>query len=189
MKMRTFLSSGAENRNVPISLNARTSGGVPYHIRPIRPDDAERERAFINGLSPQSRYQRFMHTLREPADAFVASLVNVDYQRTMALVAVAGEGAAERIIGVARYAADNDEVCEFAVAVADDWQCRGIGTTLVPLLFEHAARVGFKMIYGTVLADNQRMIELAQWLGLTVDVPQAGEVTVRAWRRLVPAPV
>jgi hypothetical protein len=38
-----------------------------------------------------------------------------------------------------------------------------------------------------VLADNQRMIELAQWLGLTVDTPRAGDVTVRAWRRLVPA--
>ncbi|HET9475308.1 MAG TPA: GNAT family N-acetyltransferase [Steroidobacteraceae bacterium] len=163
---------------------AGTSGGVPYHIRPIRPDDAGREREFINGLSPQSRYQRFMHNLREPAEAFVQSLVNVDYRRTMALVAVTGEGATERIIGVARYAADNDETCEFAVAVADDWQCRGIGTTLVRQLFEHAAGAGFSTIYGTVLADNQRMIELAQWLGLTVDSPQAGEVTVRAWRRL-----
>jgi acetyltransferase len=156
----------------------------PFSIRPIRPDDAERERAFINGLSPQSRYQRFMHNLREPTDAFIESMVNVDYRRTMALVAVTGEGTAERIIGVARYAADTDESCEFAVAVADDWQCRGVGTTLVPLLFEHAARAGFRTIYGTVLADNHRMIELAQWLGLTVDSPKPGEVTVRAWRRL-----
>ena len=163
---------------------ARTSGGVAYHIRPIRPDDAGRERAFIDGLSPQSRYQRFMHNLREPGEAFVQSLVNVDYRRTMALVAVTGDGVAERIIGVARYAADNDETCEFAVAVADDWQCRGIGTTLVRLLFDHAARAGFSTIYGTILADNQRMIELAEWLGLTIDAPQAGETTVRAWRHL-----
>ena len=170
-KMGTLLFSAPENRNVPIS--ARTSDGIPYHIRPIRPDDAARERAFINGLSPQSRYQRFMHNLREPGDALIEKFVNVDHHRTMALVAVIGDGDQERIIGVARYAADNDESCEFAVAVADDWQCRGIGTTLVPLLFEHAARAGFKTIYGTVLADNQRMIELAQWLGLTVDPPPA----------------
>jgi len=164
-----------------------TSDGVAYCIRPIRPDDTERERAFINALSPQSRYQRFMHNLREASDALIEKFVNVDHQRTMALIAVIGDGVQERIIGVARYAADNDESCEFAVAVADDFQCRGIGTTLVPLLFEHAARAGFKTIYGTVLADNQRMIELAQWLGLTVDTPRAGDVTVRAWRRLVPA--
>lgn len=168
-------------------MNARTSDGTPYHIRPIRPDDAARERAFINGLSPESRYQRFMHNLREAGDALIEKFVNVDYHRTMALVAVIGNSDEERIIGVARYAADNDESCEFAVAVADDWQCRGVGTTLVPLLFEHAARAGFKTIYGTVLASNQRMIELAQWLGLTVDPPAAGEVTVRAWRNLSPA--
>jgi acetyltransferase len=165
-------------------LNPRTSDGVAYRIRPIRRDDAARERAFIDALSPQSRYQRFMHNLREPADAFIESLVNVDYHRTMALVAVIGEGDQQRIIGVARYAAEDDESCEFAVAVADDFQCRGVGTTLVPRLFEHAARAGFRIIYGTVLADNQRMIELAQWLGLTVDTPQAGDITVRAWRKL-----
>ena len=125
-----------------------------------------------------------MHNLREAGDALIEKFVNIDYHRTMALVAVIGKSDEERIIGVARYAADNDEACEFAVAVADDWQCRGIGTTLVPLLFEHAARAGFKTIYGTVLASNQRMIELAQWLGLTVEPPSAGEVTVRAWRRL-----
>ena len=33
-----------------------TSDGVPYRIRPIRADDAQRERDFINALSPQSRY-------------------------------------------------------------------------------------------------------------------------------------
>jgi acetyltransferase len=161
-----------------------TTDGVAYRIRPLRRDDADRERAFINALSPQSRYQRFMHHLREPSEAFIQRLVNIDQRRNMALVAVAGDGAAERIVGVARYSADNDEQCEFAVVVADDWQCRGIGTTLTPLLFDCAARAGFKTIYGTVLADNRRMIELAQWLGLTVDAPRPGEATVRAWRNL-----
>ena len=125
-----------------------------------------------------------MHALREPGETQIQNLVNVDHHRTMALVAVTGEGQTERIIGVARYAADSDTECEFAVSVADDWQCRGIGTTLVPLLFEHAAREGFETIYGRVLADNHRMIELAQWLGLTVEPASAAEHTVRAWRDL-----
>ena len=163
---------------------AHTTDGIPYRIRPIQADDAERERDFIRALSPESRYQRFMHNLREPGDALIARLVQVDYLRTMALVAVAGDGAAERIIATAQYAADNDRECEFAVVVADDWQCRGVGTTLVPLLFDYAARAGFETIYGTILADNVRMIELAQWLGLTIDTPRHGDITLRAWRRL-----
>lgn len=163
---------------------AHTADGTGFRIRPLRPDDAERERSFIRDLSEQSRYRRFMHGMREASDALIEQLLDLDYRQTMALVAVVGEGALERIIGVARYCADNDTECEFAVVIADDWQCRGIGTALTPLLFEYAAHAGFSTIYGTVLADNRRMIEFAQWLGLTVDPQRQGEPTVRVWRRI-----
>jgi acetyltransferase len=163
---------------------AHTSNGIAYGIRPIRRTDAALERAFFASLSPQSRYLRFMHCMNEPSDEFIARLVNVDYQNTMALVAVVGTGDAERFVGVARYAVDeNRRDCEFAVAVSDDWQCRGIGTTLAPLLFEYAAEAGFESIYGTVLADNRRMLELMEWLGLTIEKAD-GPTTVRATRRL-----
>ena len=164
---------------------ARLGDGTEYRIRPIRSDDAERERAFIMSLSPESRFQRLMYTVREPSAEFVAMLVNVDQHRDMALVAVIGIDSDEKIIGVARYSADADGLdCEFAVAVADEWQCRGIGTTLAKMLFEYAAREGFRSIYGTILANNQRMLELAQWLGLSVEPQVAGQATVRAIRRL-----
>lgn len=174
-------------RRLRFPIQARTCDGVRYHIRPIESADAQRERDFIAELSPSSRYQRFMHAMREPGDALIARLSNVDFHRTMALVAVTGSGDAERIIAMAQYAADDDTACEFAIVVADDWQCRGVGTTLAPVLFDYAAREGFQIIYGNVLTDNQRMIELARWLGLTVDAPRAGEYTVRAWRHLQPS--
>jgi acetyltransferase len=163
----------------------RASDGSVYHVRPIRRDDAARERAFILALSPASRFQRFMHSMREPSDELIAQLVDIDAHARMALVAVIGEHADERIIGVARYAADPDgRDCEFGVAVADDWQCRGIGTTLARLLFDYAQREGFRAIYGNVLADNRRMLELAEWLGLEIGMAVAGQATVRAARRL-----
>jgi acetyltransferase len=164
---------------------ARTPGGLDYRIRPIRKDDAARERAFILGLSPASRFQRLMYTLREPSDDFIAHLVDVDQHRNMALVATTGDGDAEHFIGVARYAADESgRDCEFAVAVSDDWQCRGIGSTLTQFLFDYAREKGFRTIFGTVLADNRRMIELAEWLGLTVEAQVPGQPTVRVARRL-----
>jgi len=164
---------------------ARTPGGLAYRIRPIRKDDATREREFILGLSPASRFQRLMYTLREPSDDFIAHLVDVDQHRNMALVATTGDGDGERFIGVARYAADGSGTdCEFAVAVSDEWQCRGIGSTLTKLLFEYARTQGFRSIYGHVLADNQRMIELAEWLGLTVEPQVPGQPTLRVARRL-----
>ena len=162
-----------------------SSDGVAYRVRPITRDDAARERAFILALSPESRFQRFMHCIREPSDELIALLVDVDAHARMALVAVTGTAADEQIIGVARYAADPDERdCEFGVAVADAWQCRGVGTTLARLLFEYAAREGFRTIYGNVLASNRRMLELAEWLGLTVEAAAPGQTSVRAARRL-----
>jgi acetyltransferase len=163
----------------------RTTDGTEYRVRPIRKDDAQRERDFILGLSPESRFLRFMHSMREPSEALIAHLVDVDPHARMALVAVLGPPAAERIIGVARYAADPDgRDCEFAVTVGDAWQCRGIGTTLTRLLFDYATREGFRTIYGHVLASNQRMLELAELLGLVVEPPLPGESTARAARRL-----
>ena len=163
----------------------RTCDGVEYHVRPIRKDDATREREFILSLAPESRFQRFMHAIREPSEELVAHLVDIDSHSRMALLALIGTPPAERIVGVARYAADADgKDCEFAIAVADDWQCRGIGTTLSRLLFEHAAHEGFRNIYGHVLNDNQRMIELAESLGLRIEAAIPGQSTIRATRRL-----
>ena len=165
-------------------VHARTCDGIGYLVRPITPADLEKERDFIRRMSPESRYYRFQHSMVEPSPRALRDLVCVDGRRSMALVATIDQ-AGERIIGVARYAADaSGKACEFAVAVADDWQCRGIGTTLMPLLFEYAKQQGFEVIYGIILADNQRMIELAEWQGLTVDPPAPGSDTVRAWRRL-----
>jgi acetyltransferase len=148
----------------------RTLDGVPYHIRPIHPDDAERERAFIRELSDESRHNRFMHAFREAPTALIDRFVHVDQDRTMALVALTGSGADERIIGVARYAMTDETAreCEFAVTVADAWQGRGIGTTLARALFEHARTRGFRRIYGTILMSNTRMQALARYLGLSM---------------------
>ena len=148
---------------------AITRDGVPYRIRPIRTEDAQREGDFIRGLSEESRYSRLMYALREPSPAFINRLVHVDYRRTMAFVAVAGTTYDEQFIGVARYAADpTGSACEFAVVIADSWQSRGIGTTLTRLLFEYAKSQGFTRMYGAILAGNQRMIDLARWLGLEI---------------------
>jgi acetyltransferase len=166
-------------------LIEHASDGTDYRVRPMRKDDAALEREFILALSAESRFQRFMHGMNEPSDELIARLLDVDSHGRVALVAVIGAPPDEHIIGVARYAADADgRDCEFGVAVADAWQCRGVGTTLTRLLFDYAAREGFRSIYGNVLAGNQRMLELAEWLGLVIEPPVPGQSTVRASRRL-----
>lgn len=109
---------------------------------------------------------RMMYSLRDPTETFVDRLVNVDYRTTMAFVAVIGEGADERIIGVSRYAMDGASRAEFAVAVMDEWQARGVGMILSEILFEYAQNRGVQSVHATMLAANAHMIELAHGLGM-----------------------
>ena len=162
---------------------ARTRDGVEYRIRPIRADDRERDRAFIAGLSTQSRYSRMMGLMREPSAELLDRLVRVDYRREMALVAVVGEGPRESIIAVARYGG-NPAYCEFGVAVADEWQGRGIGTQVSALLFGYAKTNGVRRMYAILQADNKRMLKLADDLRMSVRRSSEDNAIVEAWRTL-----
>jgi acetyltransferase len=146
---------------------ATTRDGVSFRVRPIRPDDEDRERRFIVGLSPESRYRRMMNAMKELPPELLQRFVHIDYQHDMAFVALTGDPPDEEIIGVARYAQDrHGPDYEFAVAVADAWQARGIGATLMGLLFEYAHARGVHRLHGEILADNAKMIDLAHWLGM-----------------------
>ena len=147
----------------------RTPDGVAVTIRPIRPDDAEVLRDFMKALSPQSRYFRFMSTLRELTPTMLARLTRVDYRREMALIAVVGERGRERPVGVGRYFADPEvESGEFALAIADDWQRRGLGRHLLAKLVEIARARGLTTLSGNIMAANRPMLALAQALGFEI---------------------
>jgi acetyltransferase len=153
-----------------LSLTAHTVDGVAYDIRPICAEDAGREREFICALSVESRYNRLMYTVREPSEEFIDRMVHIDYQQAMAFVAVIGDGQAQRIIGVARYAAaPGSSGCEFAIAIADEWQSRGVGTAIARHLFDYARARGIHHLDARILATNSRMLDLASWLGFTTD--------------------
>ncbi|OGA96464.1 MAG: GNAT family N-acetyltransferase [Betaproteobacteria bacterium RIFCSPLOWO2_12_FULL_66_14] len=141
--------------------------------RPIRPEDAQLEVEFVRELSPESRYFRFMNTLRELTPQMLVRFTQIDYDREMALIAVLEREGREREIGVARYAANPDgETCEFAVVVADDWKRRGVGRKLMNQLIDVARARGFKAMVGHVLASNESMARLAAALGFTLsEVP------------------
>lgn len=156
----------AHNYPCECERRASTRDGTEYLIRPIVPEDAEREIAFVRSLSAESRYRRLMYALRDPSRDMVEPYVNVDYDRRMALVALYGAPGRQRIIGVARYARDDDGAAhEFAVVVTDEWQGRGVGTKLLEALFEYARGHGVRRLYGQVLQDNLPMLSLARKVG------------------------
>jgi acetyltransferase len=145
-------------------LSLRDGTRVP--VRPIRPEDAERERKFVTGLSDQSRYLRFMQHLPALTPQMLARFTQVDYDRELALVALERARGKEKIVAVARYVGNPDrESAEFAIVVADAWQGRGLGRALMQLLITHAKRRGFARLVGNVLAINTTMLDMVAKLG------------------------
>jgi len=151
-------------------LRLRDGSTVP--VRPIKPGDEALETRFVNGLSQDSRYQRFLNQMKELPPPLLARFTHIDYDREMALVALAPEGG--EFIGVARYApnAGGDgsgfappTSAEFAVTVADAWQGRGLGHALLEKLITCARAAGYAALDGIILADNGHMLELVTHLG------------------------
>jgi acetyltransferase len=139
-------------------------------IRPIRPEDAEMEQEFVKAMSDESRYYRFMDTLRELTQTMLVRFTQIDYDREMALVAtVPDEEGKETQIGVARYVVNPDgESVEFALAVGDNWQKCGVGRKLMTALIDCARQKGYRAVVGDVLSTNSKMFRLMTSLGFSI---------------------
>jgi len=135
-------------------------------IRPIRPSDVAGNAAFIEGLSPPSKHFLFLGGISRLSDEELRHLCDPDQAHDMAYVALAGSGAEERQVGVCRYAgADPVHGAEISVAVADDWQHKGLGKLMLTHLIDYARTHGVKRLYSMDSASNDRMRKLARHIG------------------------
>ena len=140
---------------------------------------------FVASLSEQTRYFRFFYRLHQLTPAMLARFTQVDYDREVALLALARgpvrSPTGEMIVGISRYIANHDgESAEFAVVVADAWQGRGIGRMLMERIIACAKKRGFKRLEGIVLRANQGMLKFSEQLGFEVrdDPNEPEQVTV-----------
>src|SRR5262245_48001996 len=125
-----------------------TDDGRRITLRPVLPQDAVLLQDYVQSLSSEARYMRFMRGLRELSPGMLTELTSVDYQMHVALIATVAIDGVETIIAEAHYVADEQDAlaCEFALSVADDWQRRGLGVMLVERLARDAAAAGFRRI-------------------------------------------
>jgi acetyltransferase len=160
--------------------------GITLTVRPIRPEDAQIEQAFVRGLSDESRYFRFMQAVHELTQEMLVRFTQIDYDREMALIAVVETDAGKELqVAVARYTAYPDRrSCEFAIVVADDWQGRGIGTHLMHSLMQVAKSRGIDLMEGEIIAGNTHMLGLMDRLGFKVHPNPEDEGVVDASRAL-----
>lgn len=164
--MSTLSSQGPSPDHAQTSWTDTLRDGSSVLIRPISKQDKDLERAFIEGLTRQSRRYRFLCSVATPSEEMVEELTDIDHTHEVAFVAVVQEGGHERIVGVSRYAAGTDgQDCESAVTVEEDWQNKGLGSTLMHHLVETARARGIRRMYSIDSAENGHMNDLAHHLG------------------------
>ncbi|MGH2941630.1 MAG: GNAT family N-acetyltransferase [Solirubrobacteraceae bacterium] len=154
--------------------------GSTVHVRAVGPSDVEPLAAFLDGLSAQARWFRF---LGGGVDAGRAARALVE--SGVGLLATAGPGGA--IVAHACYVPEAADRAEVAFAVGDAWQGRGIATLLLGQLAELADAAGYATLTATVHPTNHRMLQVFRDSGFAIEVSsEPGELHVRMPSRLGP---
>ncbi|MBV8120733.1 MAG: GNAT family N-acetyltransferase, partial [Alphaproteobacteria bacterium] len=159
-----------------LEATERLRDGTVVRLRPIRPEDEPLLQDLASHMSPQDLRLRFFTAMKGLSHQLAARLTQIDYDREMALIALAAD--ADQALGVSRFAADPDNLrAEYAVEVRSDWKGRGLGYLLMTRLIEVAHRRGIGELIGEVLRENAAMLQMCRALGFTISAdPQDPEL-------------
>ena len=154
----------------------RLPDGAPILIRPIRPDDKRLLEQGLRQLSDESVQRRFLTPKRSFSRAELRYLTEVDGRDHVALVAEYPGDPVRRLIAVARFVRlhDDHEAAEAAIVVCDDWQGRGVGSTLAEELAHTARGYGVRRFTATMAADNVPAHRLMEKLTSHLEEHHAG---------------
>lgn len=153
------------------------SDGSPIMIRPIRHNESEMIKEFSRHLSAELKHINYMENFYELPTKRLTKITQVDYIKTMTLIATYSENEKEIVIGMVHYIADDNENCEFDMIVTDDWQNKGLGTLLTETLIKCAKSNGIKSIKLIILASNVDGLMLAKRFGFLIS--NSDEPTVK----------
>jgi acetyltransferase len=143
--------------------------GTNVILRPIKPEDEGMMIELFKTFSDTTILFRFFHILKSMSHEQIARYTQIDYDREMAIVAVEERPEKDRILGVGRLTYyPNLESSEFSVVVGDPWQRKGLGAKLLQVCIDVAKEKGVRLLWGDIMAENERMIRLCKKLGFNV---------------------
>lgn len=155
---------------------ATLADGKLIKIRPIRPEDEPQVVKFCTGLSPESVYFRWFHSISYQSlisHERLARICFVDYDQEIALVASYHDRNTDEreILAIARLSRvhGNTEEAELGLLVKDTYQRQGLGTLLGKNLIKIAEKEGIKSIIADILPNNLGMQNLCQKLGFKLE--------------------
>lgn len=138
--------------------------GTSVRLRLMDERDRERLRVGFDHLSAESRYRRFFTPVPRLTEGMLRRLTETDGHDHIAIGAERGGfviGVREGL-GVARFfrSKDQPDSAEFAIAVIDEMQGKGLGRLLMQALCWVAREHGVRRLRGHVLPANSAMKNL-----------------------------
>ncbi|HEY8594507.1 MAG TPA: bifunctional acetate--CoA ligase family protein/GNAT family N-acetyltransferase [Devosiaceae bacterium] len=138
-----------------------------FCIRPVKPVDVDVFPDFLSRISPDDIRLRFMAPRKQFPKEMLHRFTQIDYDREMALIAVAEDTG--EMAGISRISADPDhEAAEYAILVRTDLQGMGLGWELLSRLIDYARADGLERIEGYVLDENRKMLDMCRDFGFTI---------------------
>ena len=139
-------------------------------LRPIKPEDEPMWLEMFQNFSEESIRYRFFQIIKDTPHEVRVRYCNIDYDREIGIVAEMTEEGRRKILGVVRLIIEPDgKTGEIAFIVADPWQSLGLGSKMLDFMIEICKDKKLETVYGIMLPDNHRAINLMRKMGFTTE--------------------
>jgi acetyltransferase len=165
-----------------LSATHELADGTRARLRLTRPSDVPRVRAFLEGLSDETRRLRFFVPMPGITANTVRHFTFYDPRERLVVAALAAVDGREEIVGLVDVSLHETGLGELGLVVADDLQGVGIGRLLIEAAASLALQRGATHLKAECLDDNTAMLHLLRSLGPTK--VEAGQGHVTAFTRL-----
>ncbi len=155
----------ARVRPVLTELSMRLPSDSHVSLRPVRPSDIELIPSYVRGLSPASRYFRFLGSISELSATELYLVTHPGASNASLVLEMNCDGTCI-MIGEARWhLAANGQTCEFAASITDGWQRQGFGTWLISHIAARVKSLGARRLVAEILHANKPAQRLVRKLG------------------------
>ncbi|MCG6929405.1 MAG: GNAT family N-acetyltransferase [Desulfofustis sp.] len=139
------------------------TGGQTVLIRPLYPSDEFEYRNFLYSLEEETIFRRFFYKTSLFSHEVVQQYwAEIDYRTTMSLIGRVQRGGHHEVMAVGSYSRSEPGYAEVAFVVHDDFQGKGVASTMLAYLEQIARENGFVGFVASVLQENQAMLHVLQ---------------------------